>query len=112
MSLVNQRCVPGALAAAALAVVLAVGPALGLTGCQHNPNTALFTTVHPQPADVAGDYVLDAASVRLVADAGYAARTAKIHLVADGTLSFEDLPDWWDDPAEPFRGGFDTGSGV
>lgn len=94
---------------AALATTVA---ALAAASCQYDPYTAIFTTRPPKTADVAGDYVLDEASVRLVAEGGYASRATAIHLDADGSMTFTALPDWWHTDFGDPGGRFDTGRGT
>ena len=84
----------------------------GLAGCQFDRHTAVYTTTEPKPQDLVGTYVLDYASNKLITEEGhYAKAETSIVLATDGSITIENIPDWWLTDVGDSKEKFDSGHG-
>jgi hypothetical protein len=81
-----------------------------LAGCQPDPFTAVYTRKQPKSEDLVGKYIPDDATrIFLTKADGYSAKEPAILVSADGTLTMENIPDYWVTEFGDPIGGFDSG---
>lgn len=89
-----------------------VSAALCLSGCLREANPSNYTTVNPEPQDLAGTYTPTEHTVELLRASGkYPTAKSSITLNSNGTINIVNVPDWWLSSFGEAKGKFDNGSG-
>ncbi|HAR68098.1 MAG TPA: hypothetical protein DCR55_18130 [Lentisphaeria bacterium] len=84
-----------------------------MSGCQYDPYASEFAEIEPAAESVVGVYVPDPRTKKLIAETGgYVKTDSAVQLMADGTVVFQSIPDWWNTSFGRPKGGFDSGEGT